>query len=161
MTEDPRTARTPRERHQVFNDGEPSLAKQSFADSCDINNILAKYQKTGVIDHMAKHGPEYGDVSAISFTEAQQLVANATSMFNELPSRARDHFNNDPAQFLAYFDENEEPDLTELARLGLLDPGYTPPTPEKKDAPAAAQDASPEKTPASDTEKTAVEGAAS
>ena len=39
----------------------PSMTKQSFKDECDINKIMAKFQKTGAIEHYAKHAPSYGD----------------------------------------------------------------------------------------------------
>ena len=34
---------------------------QSFADSCDVNKILKRAQKTGTLSHIARYQPEYGD----------------------------------------------------------------------------------------------------
>lgn len=103
--------------------GGPSLTKQSDQERCDINNILARYQKTGLIDHVARFQPEYRAVDALTFTESQQLIANAQNMFNELPSRARSYFENDPAKFLQFMETVPEGDEGErLGELGLLQP---------------------------------------
>ena len=79
-----------------------SRTRQSHAADCDINNIMAKFQKTGSIDHVAKHGPQYGEVTAITYHEAQNLVIEAQDMFNDLPSSARAKFENDPRNFMDF-----------------------------------------------------------
>lgn len=103
---------------------EPTLTKQSFRDECDINTIMSRYQTTGLITHYAKHAPQYGETSPHSFTEAMQLVANAQSMFEELPSRARQHFHHSPAEFLEFangLDIEDENSMSLLTDLGLRD----------------------------------------
>ena len=102
---------------------EPSMTVQSFKDSCDINNIMKKYQRTGVIDHINVYEPQYGDVDGATFTEAMQTVANATTMFMDLPGRVREAFDHDPAKFLDYVDQ-KEPGIEHrqmLYDLGLTD----------------------------------------
>lgn len=94
-------------------------AKQSFKKECDINHIMAKYQKTGLVTHLAKHQPEYGHASAIQFSDAMQTVAQAEQIFAELPSTVRSRFHGDPAEFLI-FCENPE-NRSEASILGLLD----------------------------------------
>lgn len=108
--------------HKVgFSSDKPSLTKQSFKDSVDVNNIMAKYQKTGIVDHFNKYEGRYVDLDASTFTENQMIVANAMSMFEELPSKARNHFNNDPAAFLEYVSQEQTPDSNALlGELGLL-----------------------------------------
>jgi len=76
--------------------------EQHFREECNINTILAKYQKTGAITHFAKHSPNYGDFPAIDYREAIELVREAQSSFNELPSHVRREFDNDPASFLNF-----------------------------------------------------------
>jgi phage internal scaffolding protein len=76
--------------------------KQSFKGECDINNIMAKFQRTGALDWKSRYEPQYADVTGIEFQAAQDLVAGARSMFEELPSSVRSRFENDPAKFLAY-----------------------------------------------------------
>lgn len=101
------------------------MAEQSHKRACDVNCILAKYQKTGVIDHVKTHGPQYMDVPAIDYREAMEIVASSNSMFEELPARARDYFDNSPEKFLTYV-QDPQTDYTKLHELGLLDPQYVP-----------------------------------
>ena len=42
-----------------------SMTQQQFQAGCDVNNILAKYKKTGQISHLAKHNGNFGDFSSI------------------------------------------------------------------------------------------------
>ena len=108
----------------------PSMTQQSFKDACDINQIMAKYQKTGIIDHINVYEPAYGEVDGTTFTEAMQTVANATTMFMDLPSRAREAFDHDPAKFLDYVNNLEDkPESRQfMYDLGLTDL-ITPPAP--------------------------------
>lgn len=94
--------------------------KQAFKDECDINNIMARYQKTGIINFQQRFEPRYGDVSAIEFQSAMQTVARGKTMFNELPSRVRERFHNDPAQFMEFI--NNPANADEARELGLLKP---------------------------------------
>ncbi len=97
--------------------GSGNGAKQSFKDECDINNIMAKYQKTGAIDHFSKHAPRYEFASSNDFAESMRIVTKAQEMFAELPSSIRSKFNNEPEQFLEFV---QNPDnLSEMETLGL------------------------------------------
>lgn len=93
------------------------LTEQSHKQMCEINNILRKYQKTGVIEHVNKHKPSYGFASSVQFQEAMETVTVAQQMFDDLPSGLRNRFSNDPAQFLDFVQnpENEE----EMIKMGL------------------------------------------
>lgn len=97
----------------------PSMTQQHFKEKCDINNIMAKYQKTGVVDHVAKFQPEYGFIDGATFTENMMQIAKAQNMFNELPSRAREYFGNDPAKFLDFVDEMDDSHLETMMEIGL------------------------------------------
>lgn len=77
-----------------------TMTEQHHEKHCNINNIMAKYQKTGLIDHVKKHGGTYGDVTGQEFKEAQDLIASQKSIFYELPSSVRDQLGNDPANYL-------------------------------------------------------------
>ena len=39
--------------------GGPSRTKQAFKEECDVNNILRKYEKTGLITHVAAYKGRY------------------------------------------------------------------------------------------------------
>lgn len=97
----------------------PSMTKQAFKAECDINNILVKYQKTGVFDHVKKFEGKYFDATETDYHESMNIVANAQSMFAELPSKAREYFDNDPANFLSFFDQNGNDSIGLLYDLGL------------------------------------------
>ncbi|WNK12843.1 MAG: internal scaffolding protein [Microvirus sp.] len=113
--------------------------KQSFTAECDINNIMARYQKTGILDFVNQHEPQYGDVTGIDFQTAMEIMTQGQTMFNDLPSELRSHFNNDPAEFLE-FSSNPSNKL-EMARMGLLNPTATAlalnPTPSINSTPDA------------------------
>lgn len=112
--------------------GSKDFAKQSFKEECDINTIMAKYIRTGVLDFVAKHEPRYGDCTGQDFQDAQLLIAGAQSMFQDLPAAIRARFDNDPAQFLDFVDD---PDSREEAReMGLLKPEAKVDTPPQGQA---------------------------
>lgn len=110
------------ERVQVKTEGE-SRTKQSFADQCEINNIISKFQATGAITHANKHQLHYGETDGTTFHEAMNIVCEAQEAFSELPSSLRSRFGNDPAAYLDFV-SNEE-NKPEMAKLGLLTPEAT------------------------------------
>nr|UXQ88134.1 MAG: internal scaffolding protein [Microvirus sp.] len=93
------------------------MTKQSFKDECDINCIMAKFQKTGALNHYASRSPEYGDATPVALHDAQNIVANANTMFEELPSSIRKKFDNDPGTFLEFV--QDEKNQEEMISLGL------------------------------------------
>lgn len=94
-----------------------SLTKQQFADECNINKIVSKHVKTGVINHINNHQGTYGDIPSIDYTESMQLIASANTMFQELPAAIREKFSNSAANFLQFA---EDPDNSEeMLSLGL------------------------------------------
>jgi len=101
----------------VFNCVGPSLTKQSFTKECDINNIVNKYQRTGALDHVNKHEASYGYASSDDFTASMEIVARGKTMFAELPSKIRTKFENDPAKFLEFV--QDEKNKEEMQELGL------------------------------------------
>ena len=98
--------------------------KQSFKDECDINQILAKYQKTNAMEHVNQYQGQYAFATGINFTEAMQLITTAQDMFDGLPSSIRTRFANDPAQFLDFVQSNDNDE--EMQKLGLI-PKNKPP----------------------------------
>lgn len=94
-----------------------SRTKQSFRDETNINTIMARFQKTGMLEFVNKHEPQYGDVTAIDFQNSMESVAQAREMFADLPSKVRDRFNNDPAELLDFLDNPDNKD--EAVLLGL------------------------------------------
>lgn len=128
-----RTAYMEKPRVQVFT--KDSLTQQDQAAACDINNILSTYMKTGVLPHQRdEHTLQYGDLSGFDFEEAQNTVAKAKTLFEELPANVRAHFNHNPAEFLDFTtDENNE---AEMYELGLMNKPKPEVIPEPVEAPA-------------------------
>ena len=83
--------------------------KQSFRRDADINYIVAKARKTGILPCLAQ--PQtYGDFSSVdSYHAAQNLVISAHERFMSLPSGVRDRFKNDPGEFLKYASDPKTP----------------------------------------------------
>ena len=103
-------------------------ARQEMMAECDINNIMAKYQKSGAVDHFARHSASYGFATSEDFHSATNLVIKASGMFTDLPSKVRERFDHDPGAFLAFV--QDEANLSEMADLGLMREGFEPPVPE-------------------------------
>lgn len=117
-----------RERVQFTTTG-PSMTKQSMQQDCDINNILAKYQKTGLITHV-RAGGGYEDLpNDLDYHNSLNIVMEAQASFDALPSTVRREFDNDPARFLSFVADPDNVDR--MRELGIVRPAE--PT-AKKDA---------------------------
>lgn len=97
--------------------GDLGRAKQSMRDECDINRIMSKFQKTGVINHVARYQGRYGEATSMDYRECLETVKRAQDMFADLPAKARKRFGNDPAEFLAFVSDPEN--VEEMRALGL------------------------------------------
>lgn len=60
-------------------DPEESRTHQSFADECDIDQILGQFARTGVINHLNPAKPQYGEVPDLSLHEALCAQAEVRS----------------------------------------------------------------------------------
>lgn len=101
-----------------YSSDKPSLAKQSFKKECDVNHIMKKYEKTGVIEHAARYAGSYGDFTgADDYQDAVAKLAAADEAFMSLPASIRKRFNNSAGE---YFDFVKNPaNLAEMRELGL------------------------------------------
>lgn len=105
---------------------QPSLTKQSFAKEADINNIMSKYEKTGIVEHVMSSPGQFGDFSEpLDYQEALNKINAAQSLFDALPAQVRQKFENDPALFLEFAQNPENYD--KLVSMGLA---VAPETPE-------------------------------
>lgn len=102
-------------------DGEllnPSRTKQCHKDECDINNIVKKYDKHGLLTHVNNAIAQYGDYSEINeFLESQLIVKKAEQSFSEIPSEIRAKFKNNAGEFFEF--ANNPANIDELVNLGL------------------------------------------
>lgn len=105
-----------RHTFQSHPEGE-SLTQQSDADDADINVIMARYQKTGMMPGI-QETPLQGDFSSgEDFRALQDKLLAAREAFGEIPAEIRKRFNNDPAQFVDFVQNPENAD--ELVKMGL------------------------------------------
>lgn len=96
----------------------PSLAKQSFRDECNINLIMRKYEKDGLIKHLNNHEGRYEDyIPHDGYHNALNQILEAETMFNKIPSKIRAVFQNDAEKFLEFVQNPENTD--EMVEMGL------------------------------------------
>lgn len=120
------------------------LTKQEFAEECDINALMARYQRTGILPQ-SDRTPFYGDFADLpSYQEAQHILLAASEAFASLPAVVRREFDNDPAKFVAFAED--ESNLDQMREWGLApaaEPLDAPPAPAPASEPAIAPAASP------------------
>lgn len=106
-------------RGQALPDGTPQYTtEQSHQRECDVNEIIKRYDKTGLIDHVTKFEAAYGDVSGLEFRSALELVNQASSSFMALPASVRAYFENSPEKLLTFM---EDPlNRNKAIELGLI-----------------------------------------
>lgn len=116
--------------------------KSEFADECDINRIVARYKKTGILPDQSKAAlARYLDVSEVpSYSQMHDLVVSAHDAFASLPAKVRREFDNDP---IAFMEASQSPEGRELLKSLGLGPEKAPTPPEASaGAPAGGQPAS-------------------
>lgn len=123
-----------------------SRTKQSFAEGVNINTIMKKVARTGLMPQ--RSGAYYGDFSdGLSYQESLAKINSANDAFMELPADIRSRFNNEPAELIDFLSDSKNKD--EAVKLGLIkkpvatsplpggSPASTPGTPEPTQPPAA------------------------
>jgi len=96
-----------------------SLTKQGFKHVCDINKIIERYRKTGIIEHVNSKVAMYGDFSNVGdYREALAKVSAAGELFRALPAKVRERFSNDPAEMLEFV--NDVNNRKEAEELGFI-----------------------------------------
>jgi phage internal scaffolding protein len=95
-----------------------SRTKQSHKQECDINFIVNRYKRTGLLENARDAQGQYVDLPALEYKEAMDTIARAQSEFEQLPAKARAFYKNDPVNFLNHV---HSPDaFDELKEIGLL-----------------------------------------
>jgi phage internal scaffolding protein len=95
-----------------------SLTQQHLKDETDIRKIISKYDRTGLISHVARGVAQYGDFSEINeYREALDVVNNANAVFSELPAEIRQKFANDAGAFFEF--ATDPNNMEEMVNMGL------------------------------------------
>lgn len=120
-----------------------SKVQEQFADACQTDTIIRKYNMLGVNPFIASGDSQYLDTTEIpSFVAAQNAQAKVKEYFEGLPSDIRLEFNNDPMQFAEVVSDPRNADY--LREIGVLAP--LPDEQEGENHPAPSGDPS-EKAP--------------
>lgn len=128
----------------------PSLTKPEFADETNINKIIAKFMKTGVLTSVKDNPGMYTDLANVgNYHESLNKIIAAKETFQTLPANIRKRFGNDPGQLVDFMSDPQN--LDEAVKLGLA----RAPKIEKKPAPPAQPATPPETPPKEETPPTA------
>lgn len=120
-----------------------SKVQEQFADACQTDTIIRKYNMMGVNPFIAAGGSQYLDTTQIpSFVAAQNAQIKVKEYFEGLPADIRLEFNNDPMQFAEVVSDPQNADY--LREIGVLAPL---PVEKEGEIPSAQQGDNSEKAP--------------
>lgn len=103
--------------------------RQEFAAECDINVLLDRYEKTGVLTHYSRVEPVYMDLSngVPDLATALAYLEHAQESFMQLNASARREFDNDPVKFVDFASRPEN--IERMREWGLAPPLPVEPRP--------------------------------
>ncbi|WNK13970.1 MAG: internal scaffolding protein [Microvirus sp.] len=108
--------------------GDKGFTVQADRDDADINIIISRYQKSGVLPPISRGEPFYGDVSEFSgLADAMIKIKEADELFMTYPAEVRERFDNDKVKFVDFLDNPDNRD--EAIELGLILKPVVPETP--------------------------------
>jgi len=123
----------------IAREADDDRTQQHFVDEVNVNNIVKKYQKTGVVSHVKRVEAKYGDFSRLGdYAENMAIVAQAKQAFEQLPATIRAKVDNDPQKFYDWLKDSKN--WEEAEKLGFLTisetgtPVSQPATPPEKPA---------------------------
>lgn len=97
-----------------------SLTQQQFKDDCNVNVIMARYMKTGVIEHVTRARARFGDFGDLAEGVFElDKVAKAQQAFEMLPATLRNRFDNSIQGFFGFIGDPKNFD--ECVRMGIYD----------------------------------------
>jgi len=118
----------------------PSLTRQEFVDECDINQIMLKYERTGVLPGPNAAEPMYVDFTQIpdNLADSLRMMDEAQTAFMQLPATIRREFDNNALAFTEF--AMDPTNLDQMRDWGLAkpkEPAVTPPVSPPAPPPAA------------------------
>ncbi len=114
--------------------------KQCHKDTCDINKIMARFDRTRTISHVAKYEGVYADFSDFDFHEQTNKLTRGREIFDDLPAEIRQEFGQSPAKFFKYVNDPANVDEIPTKLKGLAMPGRQLPSADQEAAIAAASE---------------------
>jgi len=112
------------------------LAKQEPAADADVNNMVARFFKTGYMPQTNKQ-PRFGDFTGPGFQEMQNAVAAAKTQFMGLKPQLRRRFGNNVGTLVEWV--NDPDNEAEAIKLGLLPQKAPEPSKDEKTVLTSAQ----------------------
>jgi len=95
-----------------------SLTEQAHEGSTNINKIISRAKRTGMLPNRGNPG-FYGDfTNAVDFHTAQNKIIHAKEQFLTLPAAIRKRFDNDPGELLNFL--SDESNIDEAMELGII-----------------------------------------
>lgn len=112
----------------------PTNVQQSAAAECDINNLMQRYERNELVDHVNNNPGGYGNfIGYGDYHSSMVEVIKAKEMFMEIPAGVRAVFHNDPGEFLQFV---QDPDnMEEMRAMGLAMPSEDAPTGDPEPSP--------------------------
>jgi phage internal scaffolding protein len=102
---------------------DPKIVQQQFANEVDINTIVDKFTRTGLIDDtlLSNRTAVFSDVSDLGdYHSALIRVEAVEEAFMTLPADVRARFVNDPGELLDFIADSKNYD--EAVKIGLIAP---------------------------------------
>jgi phage internal scaffolding protein len=107
------------ERSKGLDNFGETKTQQHFKNAVNINQIMERYRKTGVLPSVRSQAL-YGDFTTIgSYHEAMNRVYEAQEAFESLPAKVRTKFKNNPQALIDFV--SDEKNLAEAIQLGLVE----------------------------------------
>jgi hypothetical protein len=94
-----------------------SQVQQSDQHLTDINRLLEPAMRKGALRHSIKFAGKYDDIPYRDYQDAQYKIAEAKTMYEELPSNIRQEFDN-PGKFLEFVQNPANADR--MKQMGIL-----------------------------------------
>lgn len=104
-----------------YADDTPSMTRQEFAKDCDINVLMAHYDKNAIVPPMNSKEPQYFDASSVpDFREALDIAREANEAFMRVPAIVRKELDNDVHEFVKY--AADPANVDNMRKWGLAEP---------------------------------------
>lgn len=112
----------------------PSLTRQEFAEECDINTIMARYNAhvIGGPGNLSPVEPMYVDFAEMpqDLMGYLEFMQNAENAFMSLPAIVRKEFDNNAHEFVAF--ASDPASLGQMREWGLAPPAKVPEVPREQ-----------------------------
>lgn len=96
---------------------DPTMTKVALAEQLDVNNIIKKYNKTGILKNAENYEAIFGDFNETDFQESLNTIIKAEELFINVPSKIRAQFENSPGRFIDFATNPEN--LQQMRDWGL------------------------------------------